>query len=224
MCLLALGGAGAGMVGQFGYDVYNNVQTGGWGHAFSNFSSTDVYLARAFQGAIIGGTGGAVGALTASVAGQALIMGGVSGAVGAGGNVYLGDPVTPQSVAADTIIGGLTFGAEEFVPRVPGRLPNLGTDAFFFGKHTQQSAMLLGVNSISNYTSQITGGFNFGNTYQSRTTAVQSYNQSIGASKGGVGGTSNNSLWVTPSGAVVSWGGQLVVGPTAQSTQPTIKK
>ncbi len=202
LCLLALGGAGAGMAGQFGYDVYNNVQAGGWQNAFSNFSSSDVYLTRAMQGAVIGATGGAAGAFTASIAGQAAIVGGASGIVGAGGNAYLGDPTTMQSVAADTIIGGLSFGLGKFVPGVPGRLPNFGTDAFFFGKHTQESAMRLGVDSISNYTSQLLGGFSFGSSYQSRSTAVQSYNTSSGAT------TPHSQLWVTPSGAVVNWGGQ----------------
>jgi hypothetical protein len=41
---------------------------------------------------------------------------------------------------------------------------------------------------------------------------------------GGGGAPSNNSLWVTPSGAVVSWGGQLIVGPAAQSTPTTVRK
>lgn len=153
-------------------------------------------------------------------------MNGHSGAVSAGGSWYLGDPITAQGVLTDAAFGALTFGAGELVPAVPGRLPAFGSDAFFFGSHTQQSAMRLGVDAISNYTSAVIGGFNFGNTYQSRTSAAQSYNTSVGASTGGGGGgiPSNNSLWVTPSGAVVTWGGSLVIGPTAQSTPSTVKK
>lgn len=39
---------------------------------------------------------------------------------------------------------------------------------------------------------------------------------------GGNGGSPNpGSLWVTPSGAVVTWSGSLVAGPAAQSTPMT---
>jgi RHS repeat-associated protein len=56
---------------------------------------------------------------------------------------------------------------------------------------------------------------------QSRQQAVQTYNTRFGLSTGGgsTGGggvlaPNANSLWVTPSGAVVTWGGQLVAAPT----------
>jgi len=49
---------------------------------------------------------------------------------------------------------------------------------------------------------------------QSRQQFVQSYNSSMGYSTGGGGSPpSNNSLWTTPSGAVVTFGGQLVAEP-----------
>ena len=176
-------GAGAGLVGQFGYDMYNNVQSGGWGNAFSHFSSREVYLTRAGQGASIALAAEMTGGM--SLLGQMAVVGGASGAVSAGGSWYLGDPITAQGVLTDAAFGALTFGAGELVPAVPGRLPAFGSDAFFFGSHTQQSAMRLGVDAISNYTSAVIGGFNFGNTYQSRTSAAQSYNTSVGASTGG---------------------------------------
>ena len=74
--------------------------------------------------------------------------------------------------------------------------------------------MRLGIDSIANFTSALLGGFNFGNSYQSRTSAVQNFNSSSG------GSTPQSQLWVTPSGAVVSWGGQVVAGPTTA----TVKK
>ena len=46
-----------------------------------------------------------------------------------------------------------------------------------------------------------------GFTIQSRVNAVNSYNSSTGAS------SPQGQLWVTPSGAVVTWGGQLISGP-----------
>ena len=54
-------------------------------------------------------------------------------------------------------------------------------------------------------------------TIQQRQSAAQSYNTSTGASTGGGGSMpSNNSLWVTPSGAMVNWGGGLVAGPVSK--------
>jgi RHS repeat-associated protein len=52
------------------------------------------------------------------------------------------------------------------------------------------------------------------NSIKSRQEFVQNYNSSMGYSTGGGGSMpSNNSLWTTPSGAVVTWGGSLVSGP-----------
>ncbi len=215
MCLLAIGGAGAGIVGQFGYDVYSNVQAGGWGSAFSNFSSGETYLTRATQGAILGATGGAVGTLTGvGLLGQSAIMGGASGLVGAGANAYLGESVTVQSVATDVIFGGATFGLAGAVPRVPGRLPNFGTSAFFTGKHTQQSAMQLGVGSISNYTNQAVGNFNF--------SGAQSAAKAMGIGNTG-GGTFVGTYNFGPGIGTYDFGKGSWVS-TAQSTPATIKK
>ncbi|KKW19790.1 MAG: YD repeat protein [Parcubacteria group bacterium GW2011_GWA2_51_10] len=151
-------GAGAGIVGQFGYDLYNNYQANGFDVGSYSFSSGETYLTRAAQGASIATVGVLTGGM--SIPAQVALIGGTSGATGALGNLYLGDAVTPQSVFWDTTIGGVTFGLGKFVPGIPGRLPNFGTQAFFTGKHTQQSAMQLGVGAISNYTSQILGSSN----------------------------------------------------------------
>ncbi len=154
-------GAGAGILGQYSYDVYNNVQNEGFSvkTLVSNLSSGKTYLTRAAQGGIIAATGGAVAAAGSSVGigavGQSVIMGGVTGVVGAGGNAFLGEPVRLGSVALDSVVGALTFGASSMVWKTPGRLPGFGTDAFFFGKHTQQSAMNLGVDTGTNYISAI---------------------------------------------------------------------
>jgi len=53
---------------------------------------------------------------------------------------------------------------------------------------------------------------------QAITQAVQSYNASVGAI------VPQDKLWVTPSGAVITWSGSIVIGPTAQSTPETAKK
>jgi RHS repeat-associated protein len=66
------------------------------------------------------------------------------------------------------------------------------------------------------------GSFNnlFSSSVQVRQTAAQSINTSSGnstsGSDGGGSGPSNNSLWITPSGAVVTFGGQLVAPPPAK--------
>ncbi|MEX0931733.1 MAG: RHS repeat-associated core domain-containing protein, partial [Candidatus Paceibacterota bacterium] len=181
-------GAGGGLVAQFGADIYNNVQAGGWSNAFSNFSSGETYLTRAAQGFAIGLTGGAASGL--GIAGQVAVVGGASGAAGVAGNWYLGESITLQSVAADTIIGGATFGAGKFVPGLPGRNPNFRTNAFYFGRHTQQSAMKLGIEGISGYTSLIVGSHNFSNTSASGGSPA-----SQGAAKAlGIGNTGSGSF------------------------------
>ncbi len=71
----------------------------------------------------------------------------------------------------------------------------------FFGRQIYQN---MNYNQVQSQTSA-----------QSRQQYVQNYNASFGLSTGGGGKAPNsNSLWVTPSGAVVTFGGQLVAGPT----------
>ena len=151
-------GAGAGIVGQYGFDVYNNIGTNGFSADafYKNLSSAETYGVRAIQGASIAFTGGAAAGL--STLGQIGVVGTASGVSGILGNAYLGDPITPQSIIADTVIGGASFGILKTAPRVPGRLPNFGTNAFYFGKHTQQSAYQLGFESVSSYLGALFGG------------------------------------------------------------------
>jgi hypothetical protein len=182
-----------GIAGQYGVDVYNNVQARGLSvNAFTtNLSSPQTYLTRAAQGAIIAGTGGLAGGyLGLGLVGQSVAVGVTSGTVGALGNAYLGQPVTAQSVGIDTFLGAATFGASEFAPGVSGRLPNAFTDAFFTGAHTQQNALKLGIDAGSNYLGSIlTSMF----TAPLRTTTY--------APTGGM------RTFTTPSGAVVDGGG-----------------
>jgi RHS repeat-associated protein len=60
----------------------------------------------------------------------------------------------------------------------------------------------------------------FSNSVQARTQTAQTFNSAIsgrtsGSHPSGGGAPNANSLWVTPSGAVVTFGGQLVSGPTS---------
>jgi RHS repeat-associated protein len=224
LCVTALLGAGAGMTGQYIIDVSKNLQTSGLsaGAFTTNLSSPQTYLTRAMQGAVIGGTGGlAADVVGPSLVAQSALVGGTSGATGIFANAYLGEPVTPQSVFFDTTFGALTLGLGEFTPGIRGRLPKFGTEAFFTGAHTQQNALRVGVDAGSSYLSY---AFSEITTNQARVSAANSFNAAIGSGSGGGGQPSNNSLWVTPSGAVVTWGGQLIIGPTAQTTPTTTKK
>ncbi|MBI4118579.1 MAG: RHS repeat-associated core domain-containing protein [Parcubacteria group bacterium] len=171
-CPQCIIGAGAGMLGQYGYDVYNNISANGFSASafYSGLSSPETYAVRAIQGAIVGGTGGLAAAY--GITAQIGAVGLASGLTGAGGNYALGEVVSWQSFAADTVIGGLTFGAGKLVPGVPGRLPDFGTNAWLYGKHTQQSALQLGIGGISDYTSQLIGSHNFTSTSQDAAKAI----------------------------------------------------
>jgi hypothetical protein len=83
-------------------------------------------------------------------------------------------------------------------PSFAGETVGAVNDAFQFGILLTQT---LGVAASSLYS----------NSIEARTTAATTFNSSIGSGTGG-SGPSNNSLWVTPSGAVVTWGGSLVSG------------
>jgi hypothetical protein len=69
ICVLGLIGAGGGMAGQYGVDVYSNVQSNGlsWADFYNNLSSPQTYLTRASQGAVVAMTGGAAGELSIAV-------------------------------------------------------------------------------------------------------------------------------------------------------------
>jgi hypothetical protein len=209
--------------------VFNNYQRNGLTASdfYSGLSSPQTYLVRAGQGAIIAATGGAASALFAeNLLAQSATVGVMSGVVGAGGNAVLGEQVTPQSVFWDTSLGALSFGLAELTPGIRGALPKFGTNAFYFGAHTQANAAALGVDAgfgfLGSVLTQLT-------TPQARSTFTSSYNNAVsgnaksggGSPPGGGSVPSSNSLWVTPSGAVVTWGGSLVVGPVANSTPKT---
>lgn len=221
-CAAALIGAGAGIAGQYGVDVFRNYQQHGLTASdfYSGLSSSQTYLLRAFQGAVIGATGGAASeeVFGTNLLVQSSVVGGASGLSGAAVNHALGEPVTPGSVFWDTSLGAFTFGLSELAPAVRGVSPNFGTQAFYRGAHTQQDAFNLGIGAGSNYLSSVFAQL----STPQRISAAQSYNSSIGGSGGTSGGGASiphsSSLWTTPSGAVVTFGGSLVAGPAANSS------
>jgi RHS repeat-associated protein len=136
-CALAAIGAGAGIAGQYGVDVFHNYQQNGLtlGDFYSGLSGPQTYLLRAFQGAVIGATGGAASAevFGSNLFVQSAVVGGVSGLSGVAVNHALGEPITAQSVLWDTGLGAFTFGLSELAPAVRGVSPSFGTRAFYMG-------------------------------------------------------------------------------------------
>jgi RHS repeat-associated protein len=61
ICVLGLIGAGGGIAGQYGFDVYNNVQSRGFSASdfYSNLSTPQTCVTRGIQGAAVAMTGGA---------------------------------------------------------------------------------------------------------------------------------------------------------------------
>jgi hypothetical protein len=64
----------------------------------------------------------------------------------------------------------------------------------------------------------------FSSSIQARRDAANNLNSSTGYSGSGGSAPSNNSVWVTPSGAVVTFGGQLLVPPPQTGSSISGKK
>jgi RHS repeat-associated protein len=128
-------------------------------------------------------------------------------------NIRYADVTTPQEKGKSAFKAGFDL----FTMGVGGAATKLGlkgydfalsgvqatgdTLDYFFGRQIYQN---MNYNQIQSQTSA-----------QSRQQYAQNYNASFGLSTGAGGkAPDSNSLWVTPSGAVVTFGGQLVAGPT----------
>ena len=196
-------------------------QSSGWNFAFNHPYTT---------GAVVGV--GSIPALYSGVeAGGAAYAAGLATYLGGGASF-----IAQQSFAA-LVYSVLTGGA------ISG---NLGTVNQFSQTNPNQPTSILGTagslvwnvgpSLIGGYTGSTLDAIQFGgmvgqalgsaatnlfsNSVQTRTSAVNQFNASLGSgSTGGGGGSqpSNSSLWVTPSGAVINWGGQLVSGPPSTS-------
>jgi RHS repeat-associated protein len=214
----ALGAAG-GLTEQGLTDVATNYISHGTDVQDYTWSPAKDYLYSAGAGAALGFALSGGAALELGAGSIAAIAGGGTVASDVVRDKYIDqEAINPWEVAADGLISAGTAGLIGSTPGVPGALPNLFTDAFYTGSHTANEALQTGVSTLSaGFASAI---FNNASTIQSRQNAVSSYNAAIGgvSSGGGGGGGSSpntNSLWVTPSGAVVNWGGQLISGPTS---------
>jgi RHS repeat-associated protein len=128
-------------------------------------------------------------------------------------NIKYSDVTTPQQKGQSTFKAGFDLftmgvggaaakvGLEGYDFALSGLQATGDTLDYFFGRQIYQN---MNYNQVQSQTSA-----------QSRQQYAQNYNASFGLSTGGGGkAPSSNSLWVTPSGAVVTFGGQLVAGPT----------
>jgi RHS repeat-associated protein len=131
---------------------------------------------------------------------------GIPGFVGTLSQFSPSQPSTAFSAAWALTTGPITAGV--------GGYPGAFADAYQFAGLLNKT---LGTAAINLFSGSI----------QARTSAVSSFNAAIGGTGGTSGGSgggggggvsqpSNNSLWVTPSGAVVNWGGQLVSPPPSK--------
>src|SRR5216683_3115360 len=101
-------------------------------------------------------------------------------------------------------------------------LPAIGSLAWqigpsFAGDYIGSMSDAIGFAGLLNRTIGSAATSLFSNSFQARTSAVNTFNSSIGrgsgVSAGGASMPNSSSLWVTPSGAVVNWGGQRVSAP-----------
>jgi len=228
------GAASLGFVGGIGVQAYHDAMSGDW-RTRSLWGNIKTYGVAGGSGAVIaGGTAGA-GVLAAlaefGTISTGIVAGGTSGIltnrVELGGNYLLGQPTDPYQSLVDTGIATFGAGFLSFLPGVSGRLPQSLSSALAVA--TQAHAARSAAEEFVSDSAQIFGSSLYqlySNSSQQRSSAASSINSTLGYSTGGGSGggssmPSANSLWTTPSGAVVTWGGSLVVRPIANSTPAT---
>jgi RHS repeat-associated protein len=109
-------------------------------------SSFSDYASAAGQGFVVGlGTGGVGTVATAYKLSGLVKTGAISGTAGTltattelGTDYIKGESTDYHDLAAKSILAAGTAGTLSRLPKVKGRTPNLGTEAFFIGKHTQR--------------------------------------------------------------------------------------
>jgi len=104
------------------------------------WSDFNTYAVSAGQGTIVGaGT-----AVTATYGAGALVVAGTAGTLTATtqlvGDKLLGRTTNRKDLAVNTAISIGSAGTLSKLPNVRGRLPNIGTSAFYTGAHTQRQA------------------------------------------------------------------------------------
>jgi hypothetical protein len=136
-------GALVGFVGGGGFQYYSDVkanieQNGLSAKAFvSNLSSPRQYAVSAGKGAVLGAATVAASAAELGVAAVGAISGTVTAVGEYVGNKVMGQKIDVRAMAQNSVFNAVTAGAFEFLPGVPGRMPNLFSKSFFTGSHTK---------------------------------------------------------------------------------------
>jgi RHS repeat-associated protein len=149
----------------------------------------------------------------------------------------VGTAFAAQQAFAGAVYSALTLESTFGIPGVVGQFSQLNTrqPTSIFGPAGSLAGV--GLSAWGGYPGAIADAFQFGgllnrtlgssatnlfsNSVQSRIDTARSFNTSTGgsgsgSSSGGGGSPSPSSLWVTPSGAVVTFGGQLVAPPPSK--------
>ena len=146
MCPFIVAG-GLGAIGGIGVQAFNDFYSGDfsnrtWQQNLSSYgvaavSGATVSVGTLGAGVVALGAGFSAGATTLFVAGTA---GTLTGGTMVAGNRVLGQPTNPTDVIVSSGISTLSAGTLRTLPRVPGRLPNFNTQAFYTGAHTARQA------------------------------------------------------------------------------------
>jgi hypothetical protein len=126
------------------------------------------------------------------------------------GLLFFGSTVGTQLMLAGFALQGLDFACS-FMTCAPagsvGLTPLTVQRQVYSSASPASKANTLGFATFNNL---------FSGSIQTRQAAANSINSSAGLSGGGSRPPSNSSVWVTPSGAVVTFGGQLVAPPPSK--------
>ncbi len=116
-----------------------NLQDGKTGLSALGFrSNLSEYAKSGGEGALVG---------VSYAAGGPLLAGLSSGTLSASNDLSQGKSVDWTKAAVNASITSFVgYGLDSFFPKVAGRAPNLFTEAFFSGKHTQNELVKEGIN------------------------------------------------------------------------------
>jgi RHS repeat-associated protein len=159
VCVPIVIAGGVGAIGGIGSQAFSDYLTGDFGQR-SWQQNVSTYSVAAGKGTIVGAGVALAGAAAVGAGISAglttLVVGGTAGTLTAGttvgGNYLLGQRTDPSGVIVDSSIAALSAGTLKSLPGVSGRLPNIGTTAFYTGAHTiRQGAEELFSNSIQSF-------------------------------------------------------------------------
>jgi RHS repeat-associated protein len=189
-----------GFVGGIGYQAFQDYSTGDFSRR-SIGQNIATYLTAGGTGAVVAGGTAIAGVETAGLSllarlgAVALTSGTLTAGTEVGGNAILGQPINGGLVLTDSIVSGLGSGVLEFLPGVPGALPQSMRSALsvFSKAHAARS----GAEAFFGTSLQIFGstGYQFANS--------NGWSWSGGAtSKSSTGASSGSSKSAQPSSAV----------------------